>query len=209
VDGVWVGTITGHYEDEADNGKGHTVQDVEVDAYLTEASTPIVVDGMTVGVKVTLDQLGSVVTASASHIDRVDGSTCSGEGMVTLPSAQGGSAGWILHKWGNADVTSVVGFDVPSGPPWYSIDLGRDAVGRLVEIPWHCTDSGAGTFEPFVPPIGRWPMIAESDSWDIEMRTLSPDGLAMTGSYQRHWVSAPNIHDLTAEWNLTWAAEAP
>jgi hypothetical protein len=204
VDGVWVGTITGNLEIErtTDLGTSHTTQDVEVDAYLTEESIPIVVDGVTVGASVTLDQLGSVVTASNVSIDR--DVRCRGDGIVTLSSEQ---VGWIVQKWGDADVTAVVGFDVPSGPPWYFYIL------EAPDIPQHCTITGAGTFDPFLPPIGRWPMIAESDSWDIEMRALSPDRLAMTGSYQRHWVveggDVVDVLDLTAEWNLTWAAEAP
>jgi hypothetical protein len=208
ADGVWVGTITGHHEIEVEGGEAHYVEDTTVDAYLTEASMPLVVDrenggeGRTVGEYVTLDQLGTVVTASMSHVDSVDGSTCTGDGMVTLPS---GWAGWIGHKWDEADVTAIVGFDVPTGGPWYAITLEVSE-----EVPWRCSDPAeSGTIRVFPPPIGRWPMVSESESWDIEMRTLSSEGLAMTGTFQRHWVVGTDVHDLTAEWNLTWAAEAP
>jgi hypothetical protein len=35
------------------------------------------------------------------------------------------------------------------------------------------------------------------------MRSLTADGLAMTGSFQRNWVVGTDVHDMTAAWDLT------
>lgn len=206
-DGVWKGVITGHYEDQIDTsevegGKGHLVQDVEVAAVLTEKSTPLIGPAQrAIGRNVSLDPLGTVVTASMSHINRVDGTTCTGEGSVTVSSDP--RAGWIVEKWDTGDVTSAAGFDLPVGSAWYLVSIRTEED----EIPSRCIGPNErdDTFEPFVPPIGRLPIIPEADSWDVEIRTLSEDGLTMTGSYQRHWVLGDDVIDLTAEWNLVWA----
>lgn len=160
------------------------------------------IDGREVGEYVALDQLGTVVSYTSDYVNNVDGTRCSAEAMVTLSSAFAGS---IVGKWEEVVLTPFLGFDVPAGPAWYQLIFYNNE-----EMQTDCNNPDAeGLTSTIEPIIGRSPIDPEGGISDPEMRMLSEDGLAMTGSYQAHALVGDDIFDMTVEWDLTWASEAP